>query len=620
MTKFAAAFFLAVLIYAGGCASGIRVQENTPGERRDYGVTDYSAGKLSSGTLNLLGNFLLTELYQKDPTAALLRLQQLWNSEKRPEYIIALADAALQAGYRFSSDPDRSSRYFLASAVYSMAFLKYLDDEKDLYCENRFRLIRICNQAVTELFFYLKARKLEQRSGFAIPMLEDSNGRQVRFNDPVYDLPLSADNIARFTPCANYRTLGLTHDTRVFGLGVPLVAELKAGCRDVGGKLIDGLPVAVTFVLDIEEKNGTINVTPRYIYSRVREKVTLGKRVFPLAADFSVPLACAAGAPQHMNFIARTIRVAEANSFTGLYHFEPYDEKRIPVIFVHGLMSDARTWGQMLNTLFSDPVLRRQYQFLGFAYSSGAPIFVSAARLRKELKELREALVRQQRSTAQFDKMVLVGHSMGGLLSRLQITECQEQLLAKELNIKNFENIKKRLNSKHKKYFSSLLNFTPAPFVKRVIFIAVPHRGSQVATSWIGRMGAALIRLPAELVYRNIQLISELVSKGKLVLNAGSYGTGIDNLRPDDTMLQLLNKLKFAPGIPFHSIIGNRSAAGIPGGSDGIVPYSSSHLDGAVSELVVQSGHSVQRNALAIQEVRRILLLHISKNMKGQIK
>ena len=620
MTKFAAAFFLAALIYAGGCASGIRVQENTPGERRDYGVTDYSAGKLSSGTLNLLGNFLLTELYKKEPTTALLRLQQLWHREKRPEYIIALADAALQAGYRFSSDPDRSSRYFLASAVYSMAFLKYLDDEKDLYCENRFRLIRICNQAVTELFFYLKARKLEQRSGFAIPMLEDSNGRQVRFNEPVYDLPLSADNIARFTPCANYRTLGLTHDTRVFGLGVPLVAELKAGCRDVGGKLIDGLPVAVTFVLDIEEKNGTINVTPRYIYSRVREKVTLGKRVFPLAADFSVPLACAAGAPQHMNFIARTIRVAEANSFTGLYHFEPYDEKRIPVIFVHGLMSDARTWGQMLTTLFSDPVLRRQYQFLGFAYSSGAPIFVSAARLRKELKELREALVRQQRSTAQFDKMVLVGHSMGGLLSRLQITECQEQLLAKELNIKNFENIKKRLNSKHKKYFSSLLNFTPAPFVKRVIFIAVPHRGSQVATSWIGRMGAALIRLPAELVYRNIQLISELVSKGKLVLNTGSYGTGIDNLRPDDTMLQLLNKLKFAPGIPFHSIIGNRSAAGIPGGSDGIVPYSSSHLDGAVSELVVQSGHSVQRNALAIQEVRRILLLHISKNMKGQIK
>ena len=620
MIKVAAAFFGAALIFAGGCASSIRVQENTPGERRDYGVTDYSAGKLSSGTLNLLGNFLLTELYQQDPTGALLRLQQLWEGEKRPEYVIALADAALQAGYRFRSEPDRSSRYFLASAVYSMAFLKYLDDEKELYCEERFRMIRICNQAMTELFFYLKERKLERRSGFAIPMLEGGSGRQVFFKAPCYDLPLSADNIANFTPCANYRTLGLTHDTRVFGLGVPLVAELKNGCRDVGGKLIDGLPVAVTFVLDIYEKNGTISVEPRYIYSRVRERVTLGKRNFPLAADFSVPLACAAGAPQQMNFIERTLRVAEANSLSGLYHFEPYDEKRIPVVFVHGLMSDARTWGQMLNTLFSDPVLRRKYQFLGFAYSSGAPIFVSASRLRRELKALREALVRQKRSTEQFDKMVLVGHSMGGLLSRLQITECQEQLLAKELKINDFEAIKGELGSDHKKQISSVLNFTPAPFVKRVIFIAVPHRGSQVATSWIGRMGAALIRLPAELVQRNIQLISELIRKGQVDPDSRHYGTGIDNLRPEDIMLQLLNKLKFAPGIPFHSIIGNRSATGIPGGSDGIVPYSSSHLDGAVSELVVRSGHSVQRNALAIQEVRRILLLHISKNMEGQMK
>ena len=209
---------------------------------------------------------------------------------------------------------------------------------------------------------------------------------------------------------------------------------------------------------------------------------------------------------------------------------------------------------------------------------------------------------------------------MGGLLSRLQITECQEQLLAKELKINDFEAIKGELGSDHKKQISSVLNFTPAPFVKRVIFIAVPHRGSQVATSWIGRMGAALIRLPAELVQRNIQLISELIRKGQVDPDSRHYGTGIDNLRPEDIMLQLLNKLKFAPGIPFHSIIGNRSATGIPGGSDGIVPYSSSHLDGAVSELVVRSGHSVQRNALAIQEVRRILLLHISKNMEGQMK
>ena len=76
-------------------------------------------------------------------------------------------------------------------------------------------------------------------------------------------------------------------------------------------------------------------------------------------------------------------------------------------------------------------------------------------------------------------------------------------------------------------------------------------------------------------------------------------------------MLKLLNSLPM-PQIPFHSIIGSRKDNS-PGGSDGVVSYSSSHLDGAASELIVRSGHSVQQNALAIQEIRRILLLHLKK-------
>ena len=66
--------------------------------------------------------------------------------------------------------------------------------------------------------------------------------------------------------------------------------------------------------------------------------------------------------------------------------------------------------------------------------------------------------------------------------------------------------------------------------------------------------------------------------------------------------------------MPYHSIIGNNKEGGTPGGTDGIVPYSSSHLDGARSELIVHSGHSAQKNPLAIQEVRRILLLHLESN------
>ena len=317
-----------------------------------------------------------------------------------------------------------------------------------------------------------------------------------------------------------------------------------------------------------------------------------------------------------MNFIERTVKVSEAARLTGLYHLEPYDDRRIPVIFVHGLMSDAKTWSQMLNTLLHDPVLRQKYQFLGFAYSSGNPVFISAATLRKALCELREKLVKQKRSTEAFDKMVLIGHSMGGLLSKLQITSCREELLLKQLKIKDSSALKNKLDPRESKRLEEILNFDPAPFVRRVIFIAVPHRGSAVAKSWIGRVGASLIRLPATLVRRNIQIITDLLKSKEIDADHIPGGTGIDNLRPDDMMLQLLGSLKMAPAVPFHSIIGNRKAQGIPGGSDGIVPYSSSHLDGAESEIVVKSGHSVQQNELAIQEVRRILLNHTEPKTK----
>ena len=98
------------------------------------------------------------------------------------------------------------------------------------------------------------------------------------------------------------------------------------------------------------------------------------------------------------------------------------------------------------------------------------------------------------------------------------------------------------------------------------------------------------------------------------------YPTGIDNLLPDSAALKNLSKIPFVKHVPYHSIIGNKDDAGVPDGSDGIVTYNSSHLDGAASELVVKSRHSVQQNPLAIQEVRRILLEHLQSYPDTAIK
>ena len=213
-----------------------------------------------------------------------------------------------------------------------------------------------------------------------------------------------------------------------------------------------------------------------------------------------------------------------------------------------------------------------------------------------------------------FDRMVIVGHSMGGLLSKTTIMDPEERL--KEFMLQGFR--KDRLAGIDKKqlaFLDEFWQFKSLPFVKRVIFIAVPHRGSSFARTWIGRLGSYLVELPGKFVDR-IKNIAEFI----LVERSGNIRdmipTGIDNLDPESRVLQALAKVPFVKGVPYHSIIGNTKKGGVPGGTDGIVPYTSSHLDGAQSELIVKCGHSAQQNPLAIQEVRRILLLHLSSSLK----
>ena len=69
--------------------------------------------------------------------------------------------------------------------------------------------------------------------------------------------------------------------------------------------------------------------------------------------------------------------------------------------------------------------------------------------------------------------------------------------------------------------------------------------------------------------------------------------------------------LTMTPDVPYHSVIGNKEAADTPGGTDGVVAYESSHLAGATSEKIIESGHSVMSHPQTIIEIRRILSLHL---------
>ena len=164
----------------------------------------------------------------------------------------------------------------------------------------------------------------------------------------------------------------------------------------------------------------------------------------------------------------------------------------------------------------------------------------------------------------------------------------------------------------------------PLPFVNRVVFMAVPHRGSEMAKWSVARFGSRLVNLPKTL-REKLPLFGRVFQK----LNKEKYEeleqihrergdrdghhsiTGLHDLDPDSLFIRALADSPMKKGLVFHSIIGDNEQADHPGGTDGVVPYSSSHLDNAASEVIVHSGHSIHRSPGAMQELLRILLLHL---------
>ena len=198
----------------------------------------------------------------------------------------------------------------------------------------------------------------------------------------------------------------------------------------------------------------------------------------------------------------------------------------------------------------------------------------------------------------------------------MMIMEGEEELWNKTIGVP-FDEIER--NEEQRTYLKRIFFFEPLPFVSRVIFISVPHRGSYWADRSIGRLGAYLVKLPVTLVKKSFGILTALAKNEKLKtkLQLDKISTGIDGLRPESSFAIITNKADLS-AIPFHSIIGNQEAADTPGGSDGVVPYESSHLDDAQSEKIVRSGHSAHRHPLAILEVTRILEQHLDETGRQQ--
>ena len=329
----------------------------------------------------------------------------------------------------------------------------------------------------------------------------------------------------------------------------------------------------------------------------------------PLAADLSTPFAHQMiKSPLRQLSWGGFFRPEEYTSVLGIFMEAPYQPGKIPVLFVHGLWSSPDIWVTMANNLHVDPAIRDRYQFWFAYYPTGAPVMVSATGLRKSLRALRET-VDPQKSDAAFDQMVVVGHSLGGILSR-QLIQSSQGSLERVLFTRPLSEIE--MSPESRTILDDALTFEPVPEIRRAIFIAAPHHGSNTANQFIGRLGSTLIRRPGRLQ----QVYDEVITLNGPEVIQPFYRrrppSSVDNLTWDSPILKTLSALPSAEGVPYHSIVANLFPDAPPKfWTDGLVSYESAHLEGADSEVMVKHNHFANDTPEAIAEAHRILRLHI---------
>jgi pimeloyl-ACP methyl ester carboxylesterase len=266
-------------------------------------------------------------------------------------------------------------------------------------------------------------------------------------------------------------------------------------------------------------------------------------------------------------------------------------------------MDSPSTWAPMIIKLRSDPEIRRNYQFWFYSYPSGYPYPYSASILREKLNDVEKRYPMHR-------PMVVIGHSMGGCISRLLITDTKEDLWKLLFNKTPSAT---SLPSSSKKIYTDALIFKHRPEVGRVIFIAAPLKGSEIASISLGRIGSMLIRTPRQLLLAgNDALKVATFQSNDLKLKRAP--NSIDTLSPKNRFVRMINKIPITPGIPYHTIQGDRGRGDSPNSSDGVVPCWSSHMEGAMSECIVPSDHGAHQNPKAFDEVARILKLNAQKN------
>jgi hypothetical protein len=509
---------------------------------------------------------------------------------------LARADRQLAKAEKIRSDPPEKVAEILSVARAVTSEIRKPVGEADMETP-----VRIYNRAAVDLAGELP--KLNQYRSSPGPLTV-----QNRQTGEIYRLQLAPGDRAeypatyfqKFLDAQKLRVRRGEEAVLIPGLGGTLVgvrSSVLAGSPLPRFEPPSGYRLPVTSVVDFSpSQKAPVEARLRLVDPLHQNTVEIGGQRFPLAANFSAPLLSYGRLNELWVGFINMIRGESMRNATGLLLTQPYDPDRIPVIFVHGLLSSKFIWRKTGLALLQDPEIRRRYQFWVYSYPTGNPISFSAL-------HLREDLAFAQGRFGLKHGVVLIGHSMGGLLSRMQVTDSGRTIWNEAFGPKAQELYLRVPNDSRIK---RALIFQTNPTIKRVIFVATPHRGSRLAMGKIGTIAIWLIRLPLDLLEEIPQTINHALNfRGQRAI----LPTSIQGLSPNSPLLHALNRLPIQA--VHHSIIGDRGRGDTPNSSDGVVPYSSSHLASAQSEKIVPTGHEAMDDPQAVEEIRRILLLNL---------
>jgi hypothetical protein len=598
-----------LLCIAAGCATPIGV--NYVDRRIAYQsltANILSAERPSAFSARELINFNLYQRFENDPETALAELHAGLAPKGDEDRLFALTELSFAHA---ENSGDRS--HYLAAAVYAYALL--LPGEHGTAprpIDPRFRWAAdIYNQSLTRAAM-VDEKPVPRGGTLKLPFGELT----VEFDQS--DLIWAGHRLKDFVPAADVEVRGLRNRYRLPGIGAALAASLEPLEEDTvtQSRIPPRLRVPVTAFLRLDDPRGALasgklkGKLEFYTPDSARAVKIAGIDV-PIEYETTTALALTLeGAPvwdfEIAGFRSGDFTVGDANLRQGLFMLHPHRTGRMPLVLVHGTASSPARWAELINELENDRRFWENYEIWLFIYNTGNPVAYSALLLRDALSALVAELDPEGKDPG-LQNMVVMGHSQGGLLTKMTVIDSGMQLWPFSVPPEDLD-----VSAETRDLLARGLILKPLPFVKEVIFVATPHRGSYQALGLLGNLASWLVHLPGRFTKMSLDILT-LQKQGFVLGPFSGIPTSITNMNPNNRFIKALSAIPMADGVVAHSIIPVQGDGPVEQGDDGVVKYSSAHIDGVASEKIVRSSHSTQGHPETIQEVKRILIERVER-------